>query len=108
MIVGLAAWSLVAWIGYALADPVLGWVVASAGLLVDAGKGLSTVTGIGKEVGGVVGNLDVSGLLGQAIALLRIVVKPAIVVFWAIGALALIAAPVILPRFGRLFGGRWH
>jgi len=98
VIAGLAVWSLLAWIGYALVDPVLGWVAANAGLLVDGGKGLATATGAGKEVGSVVDNLNVSGFLGQAIALLRVVLKPAIMVLWAIGALALIAAPVILPR----------
>lgn len=108
VIVGLAVWSLLAWVGYALADPVLGWVATNAGLLVDGGKGLATATGAGKEVSSVVDNLNVSGFLGQAIALLRVIVKPAIIVLWAIGALALVAAPVILPRIGRMLGGRRH
>lgn len=108
VIVGLVLWSLLALIGYALVDPVLGWIAASAGLLVDGAKGLATAAGAGKEVGGVVDNLNVSGFLGQAVALLRVVLKPAIIILWAIGALALIAAPVILPRIGRLLGGRRH
>lgn len=106
VLVGLVLWSLLAWVGYALVDPVLGWVAANAGLLVDGGKGLAT--GAGKEVGSVVDNLNVSGFLGQAIALLRVIVKPAIIVLWVIGTLVLIAAPVILPRIGRLLGGRRH
>ncbi|KAA0946402.1 MAG: hypothetical protein KKC24_04270 [Gammaproteobacteria bacterium] len=106
VLVGLVLWSLLAWVGYALVDPVLGWVAANAGLLVDGGKGLAT--GAGKEVGSVVDNLNVSGFLGQAIALLRVIVKPAIIVLWVIGTLVLIAAPVILPRVGRLLGGRRH
>lgn len=108
VLVGLVLWSLLAWAGYALVDPVLGWVASNAGLLVDGGKGLATATGVGKEVGSVVDNLNVSGFLGQAIALLRVVMKPAIIVLWAIGAVAIIAAPVILPRVGRLLGGRRH
>jgi len=108
VIVGLAVWSLLAWVGYALVDPVLGWVAANAGLLADGGKGLATATGAGKEVGSVVDGLNVNGFLGQAIALLQAVVKPAIIVVWAIGALALVAAPVILPRVGRLLGRRRH
>lgn len=108
VIAGLAVWSLLAWIGYALVDPILGWVAASAGLLADGAKGLATATGAGKEVGSVLDSLNVSGFLGQAIALLRVVLKPAIIVLWAIGALALIAAPVILPRIGRLLGDRRH
>lgn len=108
VLVGLVLWSLLAWVGYVLVDPILGWVASNAGLLVDGGKGLATATGAGKQVGTVVDNLDVSGFLGQAIALLRVVIKPAIIVLWAIGALALIAAPVILPRVGRLLGGHRH
>lgn len=108
VLVGLVLWSLLALIGYALVDPVLGWIAANAGLLVDSGKGLATAIGAGKEVGSVVANLNVSGFLGQAIALLRVVLKPAIIVLWAIGAIALIAAPVILPRIGWLLGGRRH
>lgn len=108
VILGLGVWSLLAWVGYALVDPVLGWVATNAGLLVDGGKDLATATGAGKEVGSAVDNLNVSGFLGQAIALLRVIVKPAIIVLWAIGALALVAAPVILPRIGRMLGGRRH
>ncbi len=108
VLVGLVLWSLLAWVGYILVDPILGWVAANAGLLVDGGKGLATATGAGKEVGSVVDNLNVSGFLGQAIALLRVILKPAIIVLWVIGALALVAAPVILPRIGRMLGGRRH
>lgn len=108
VLAGLALWSLLAWVGYALVDPALGWVVANAGLLADSGKGLATATGTGKEVGSVVDNLNVSSFSGQAIALLRVVLKPAIIVLWAIGALALIAAPLLLPRIGRMLGGRRH
>lgn len=108
VLMGLVLWSLLAWIGYSLVDPVLGWVAASAGLLVDGGKGLATAVGAGKEVGAVVDNLNVSGFLGQTIALLRVVLKPAVVIVWAIGALALIAAPVILRKIGRLLAARRH
>jgi hypothetical protein len=108
VIAGLAVWSLLAWIGYALVDPVLAWVAVNAGLLVDSGKGLATATGVGKEVGSVVGNLNISGFLGQAIAFLRVVLKPAIIVVWAIGALAIFAMPLILSKRGRSFSMRHH
>lgn len=108
VLAGLAVWSLLAWIGYAFVDPILSWIAANAGLLIDSGKGLATATGAGKEVGSVINNLNVSGFSGQAIALLRVVLKPAIIVLWAIGALALIAAPLLLPRIGRMLGGRRH
>ena len=108
VLVGLVLWSLLALAGYALVDPVLGWVAAGAGLLIDGGKGLATAVGAGREVGAVVDNFNVSGFLGQTIALLRVVLKPAIVVVWAIGTLILVAAPLILPKIGRLFAGRRH
>lgn len=108
VLVGLVLWSLLAWVGYILVDPVLGWVASNAGLLVNGGKGLATAAGAGKEVGTVLDNLDVTGFLGQAIALLRVIIKPAIIALWAIGALVLIAAAAILPRIGRLLGGFRH
>lgn len=108
VITGLAIWSLIAWIAYALVDPLLGWVAGSAGALVEGGKDLATATGAGKDIGSVLDKLNTSGLSGQGIALFRVVIKPAIVVLWAIGAVALVAAPVILPRIGRLLGGRRH
>ena len=108
VIIGLAVWSLVAWIAYALVDSVLGWAAGSTSVLIDGGKDLATATGTGKDVGTVLDNLNAGGLLGQAITFLRIVIKPTVVVLWAIGALVIIAAPVILPRLRRLLGGRRH
>jgi hypothetical protein len=75
---------------------------------VDSGKDLATTAGAGKEIGNIVDGLNVSGLLGQAIAVLRVILKPMIVIVWAIGALALIAAPAILPKLGRLLATRRH
>lgn len=108
VLVGLVLWSLLALVGYALVDPVLGWIAANAGLLVDGGKGLATAIGAGKEAGNIVDALNVSGLLGQVIALLRVILKPTIVVVWVIGALVLIAAPAILPKIGRLLATFRH
>ena len=108
VLVGLVLWSLLAWTGYALVDPVLGWISANVGLLVDGGKSLATATGVGKEVRNVVDNLNVSGFLGQTIALMRVGLKPTIIVLWAIGALILVAAPLILPKIGRSFAERRH
>lgn len=108
VLAGLALWSLLAWLCYALVDPALGWVAGNAGLLVDSGKGLATTAGAGKEIGNIVDGLNVSGLLGQVIAVLRVILRPMIVIVWVIGALALIAAPTILPIFGRLLAARRH
>ncbi len=108
VLAGLSVWSLLAWIGYAFVDPILSWFATNAGLLTASGKNLATVAGAGKGVGSVVDNLNVNGFSGQAIALLRVVLKPAIIVLWVIGALALIAAPLVLPRIGRMLGRRRH
>lgn len=101
-IVGLAVWSLLAWIGYAAVDGVLSWVAANAGVAVDSGKNLADAFGVGKQASAVAGSLDASGLLGQGITLLRAVAKPAIVVLWAIGALLIVGAPLLLSRIGGL------
>jgi hypothetical protein len=107
LVFGLVAWSLLAWVGYVLVDPALDWVAASSGVLVDGGKGIATVTGVSKEVGSVAEGLNVGGFGQWAIGLLRAVLKPAIIIFWALGALALIAAPVILPKISMILGRRY-
>lgn len=103
-LVGLVLWTLLAWLAYVVADPVLGWIAASAGVLTDGAKGVAAVTGVGREVGALIDTINVTGITGQVIAWLAIVLKPAIVVVWAIGALVLIVAPLILPGLVRRFG----
>lgn len=108
ILVGLIIWSLLAWIAYSLVDPALGWLAASASLLVDGGKSIATATG-GKEVSIILANINVSGgFWRQAIAFLEVVLKPVIIIVWAIGALILAAASFILPKIGRLFAARRH
>lgn len=106
VVVGLLVWSLLAWTAYAFAESLIGWVAANAGLVVESGKNLATATGVGKEATSVVDGLNLGGLVGQALALLRVVVKPAIVVVWAMGVVALLAAPLILSRIGALLAPR--
>jgi len=106
VLVGLGVWTLLAWVGYALVDPVLGWAAANAGLVLDTGKGLAT--GAGKEAASALQSMNASGVLGQTILFLRAVLKPAIVVLWAIGALTILAMPLILPRLGSLLDRRRH
>ncbi len=45
---------------------------------------------------------------GQVIAVLRVILKPLIVIVWANGALALSAAPAILPKLGWLLATGRH
>lgn len=105
-VAGLVIWSLIAWAAYLAVGPILTWVASSAGLLVDTGKSIASLTEAGKVAGNVLDGLDVTGLAGQAIVLMQAVAGPVIVVVWALGALALLAAPLILPRAGRLIGRR--
>lgn len=100
----VALWSLAAWAAYTMADPFYGWVAASTGLLGDGAKSAATVAGAGS----IAANLDVSGFLGQAIAFLQAVTKPVIWIVWAVGALALLAAPLIIPRIAPLLGRLRH
>lgn len=106
LMVGLVMWSLLAWATYVLVDPALDWIAAGTGTLVDSGKAVATATGVGKEIGGVAEGLNAGGFWDWILALLRVVLKPAIIIVWAIGALALIAAPAILPMIVGLRGRR--
>lgn len=98
VIIGLAVWSLLAWIGYVSVDAIIGWIAPLTDVAVASAKGIAAIFGVGKEVGNVADAVKSSGLQDQTIALLRWIAKPAIVVVWAIGALVLIAAPSILSR----------
>lgn len=93
VLVGLVLWSLLAWVLYVVVDPVFSWIAANAGLLADSGKDLATTAGARKEVGNIVDGLNVNDVLGQVIAVPRIILKPAIVIVWAAGAIILLAAP---------------
>lgn len=104
---GLALWSLFAWASYGLVDPVLGWTAAIAGPVVDSGKDLAAPI-VGKEVASVVAGLNISGFVQQTISVLRVTLKPVIVVVWAVGALVLVVTPIIWPRVRKLLAARSH
>lgn len=108
VVVALAVWSVLAWIGYVSVDIVVGWAAVLADFALTSAKDLAAAIGVGKEVGGVADSFKATGLLDQAFALLRWIAKPAIVVIWAVGALAIVAAPAILSRIRGQFTGRWH
>lgn len=108
VLIGLIVWSGIALVGYVSIDSLFGWAAAIAGNVIDSGKDIATAVGVGKEQVGAVEALNVSGILGQAIALLKIIAKPAIVILWGIGVIALLAAPLILSKVGRLFALRRH
>lgn len=107
---GVLVWSLLAWVGYGLADGILRWLASNVGTVVEGGRGLAGAAGVGKEVGAAIEAVQLAGVLGWLVSLLALVLKPAIVLAWGLGVLALLAAPLLLPRllrFGlaRRFGG---
>lgn len=51
---------------------------------------------MGKEVGPAIGTLKSTGIVDQGVSLLRIILKPAAVVFWMLGALAIVLLPKML------------
>jgi hypothetical protein len=107
---GALVWSLLAWLGYGLADGILRWLASSVGTVVEGGRGLAGAAGVGREVGAAIDAVQLSGVLGWLISLLAVVLKPAIVLVWGLGVAALLAAPVLLPRLAGRFGrhGGWN
>lgn len=105
ILIGLTLWSFLAWIGYSSADGILNWIAGNADTVVENGKTIGRASGIGKDAITVIEGLKLGDLAGSAIALLKIVLKPAIIVIWAIGASVLVAVPLILAKAGRFLVG---
>tara|TARA_R110002072_G_scaffold198897_2_gene356506 strand:+ start:2244 stop:2672 length:429 start_codon:yes stop_codon:yes gene_type:complete len=101
IVIGLITWSLLAWGAYLLVDPVLGWFAGSVGPLADAGTGVARWFGLGQQAAALRDVANVDGLAGGLIGLVHFVAKPAIVILWVLGSLALLAAPAILRRRSR-------
>lgn len=99
----LVLWSLLAGGIYLFIDPIFGWVAQNAGLLVDFGRDASNLSGV--ESGPLIDSLNLKGWLGQLIALLWSIAKPALIVIWAVGAGLLLVAPLILRKLGSLLSG---
>ena len=110
IVAALVIWTAGAFGLYSVADPILAWIAANSGALVDTGKAASSLAGgEAAAAGAVLKAVDVNSFVGQAIALVSAIAKPAIVLVWLVGAISLLAAPLILSRFaGRLGGRRRH
>lgn len=108
IVTGLIVWSLLAWGAFLLVDPVLGWFAGSVGPLADAGTGVARWFGLGQQAAALRDAANVDGLAGGLIGLVHIVAEPAIVILWALGSLALLAAPAILSRLGGRLRASWH
>ena len=105
IVMGLALWSFLAWIGYVSAEGILNWIAGNAYTVVENGKTIAGAAGVGKDAITVIEGLNLGDLAGSAIALLKIVLKPAIIVVWALGALVLVAVPLILAKARRFLVG---
>lgn len=101
MLGGMAVWSLLAWIGYSLADPLLAWLGTTVLGVAESGRGLAVAVG-GQPAGAALDIVNAGGLATQALALLQLLVKPAIVLIWLVGMMVLMALPFLLPLARRL------
>jgi hypothetical protein len=108
VIFGLLAWTVVVYVGYVALDIILSWLATSGSAVLQAGKDAGSAIGVGKEVGVAIDSLKSSGLVEQAVALLRIILKPAAVVIWLLGALLIVLLPRMLGRLAGAFGRRRH
>lgn len=104
ILIGLTLRSLLAWIGYVSADGILNWIAGNAGAVIENGKTIAGA-GVGKDAIILVEGLNLGDLAGSAIASLKLVLKPAIILIWAIAALVLVAIFLILAKAGRFLVG---
>lgn len=94
-------WSGLAWIGWQLVDPVLGWLSGNADAIAATGRSLAAAAG--GEAGIAVQltkGVDAGGLLAGVVGALAAALKAAILLVWAGGIVALVALPALL-RFLR-------
>lgn len=101
--VALVLWTLFAWVGYGLADSILAWLSSNAGVIVQSGKDAAAATGIGKDVIGAVDSAQTTGFLGGLVGLVGVVLRPLIVVVWALGAAFILAVPWLISLLRRRF-----
>ncbi|MFE0015758.1 hypothetical protein ACFWXH_12990 [Mesorhizobium sp. NPDC059054] len=105
-IAALVLWSLLAWGTYGLVDVLGGWLSANGGTLLQGGKDAAGAVGIGKEIIDRVDIQGANGVVQQLIAAALVVARPTIVFVWFLGALAIVAAPLVVRRLGRLVRSR--
>ncbi|MBB3965403.1 hypothetical protein [Rhizobium metallidurans] len=103
ILVLMAGWSSVAWVGYVMADPILAWAAGAATTVVDGGAGVAETWG-GKQAGETVKLVGSSGFISQAYGLASMIVKPLIVIVWGLGMVALFMLPMLAMILGRIVG----
>ncbi|MEO5325550.1 hypothetical protein PV773_19770 [Mesorhizobium sp. CC13] len=101
----LALWTLLAWAGYSLVDGLGAWLAGNASAVIQGGKDAATVGGLDQSLVGMLNVDQASGFVAQVAALARTIAKPLIVLAWFLGALAIIAMPMVLRLLAGRFGG---
>ncbi len=94
-VVGIGVLTLAAGIGFVLVDPLLNLLASLIGVAVTSGKDAATLFGAGDLAGIAIDAAKSTDLPSQILALLAVVLKPLIVIGWAIGVVLLLALPVI-------------
>lgn len=103
-LVVLAVWSLVIVIGYMLADGLLGWLIANAGSVVQAGRDLGTA--VAPELNVALDAFGGGDIWTSLILLARAILMPAFVVIWLLGAIVIVVLPRILGKVVSMVSNR--
>lgn len=98
LIGGLVLWSLLAFGAWALVDPLLAWITGVAGPLSDLAVAIARLFGLGSEASALRDAANVPQLASWATVPLGFFVKAVLILAWIAGAVALIAAPVVMRR----------
>jgi hypothetical protein len=94
----LAVWTLLAFGAWVVVDPLLVWAGGLVAPVLDVGSAVGGVVGMGKEVGAVIEASRAEGIAMWLLGVLGWLAKPAIVIGWALGAVAILIAPGLLRR----------
>lgn len=94
----LAVWTLLALGAWAVVDPLLAWVGGLVAPVLDVGAAVGGVVGLGQEVGAVIEATRAEGIAAWLLGVLGWLAKPAIVIGWAVGVVAILLAPRLLRR----------
>ncbi|MGO4450490.1 hypothetical protein AB4Y96_16345 [Phyllobacterium sp. TAF24] len=101
MAVAILIWSLLVVVLHGLANEFITWSITNSGVLADTGKGL-----VGKDIGSAVDALNLKGLSLSQLYFIQSILEPASVLLWAVGVVAIIAAPSLGARIIKMFSTR--
>lgn len=98
ILAALAVWTLLAFGAWLAVDPVLVWIGGLVAPVLDMGAAVGGVVGVGKEVGAVIDASRADGIAMWFLGVLGWLAKPAILIVWVLGALAILIGPGLLRR----------